>query len=137
MKTKKIKGFTLVELLISMSILSIIGLAFFSIINTAIKTNTKNEFDIKALHLAQSEIENLRAQIKKSSDNELYLEDLNNNKINIADENSYESDKYIVKINIEEKEYLLYEIRVVVQSSKQNFSKKKTELITQVIKSKG
>lgn len=137
MKIKDIRGLTLIELLISISILSIIGLAFFSTINASIKTNKKNETDIKAMNLAQSEIENLRIQIKKSTGTTLDIFDLENNKIIIGNENSYISNDYEVKITIEEKENLLYEIRVSVESINKNFSKKETEIITQVIKGRG
>ncbi len=137
MKIKNTRGLTLVELLISMSILSIIGLAFFSTINTSIKTNKKNETDIKALHLAQSEVENLRVQIKKSTGSTLDIVDLKDNKITINADNYYTSEEYEVKIKITEKEDLLYEIRVTVGAVNSNFSKKKTEIITQVIKGRG
>ncbi len=137
MKIKNTRGLTLVELLISMSILSIIGLAFFSTINTSIKTNKKNETDIKALHLAQSEVENLRVQIKKSTGSKLDIVDLKDNKITINTDNYYTSEEYEVKIKITEKEDLLYEIRVTVGAVNSNFSKKKTEIITQVIKGRG
>lgn len=137
MKIKNTRGLTLVELLISMSILSIIGLAFFSTINTSIKTNKKNETDIKALHLAQSEVENLRVQIKKLTCSTLDIVDLKDNKITINIDNYYASEEYEVKIKITEKEDLLYEIRVTVGAVNSNFSKKKTEIITQVIKGRG
>ena len=137
MKINKSKGFTLIEVLVSISILSIIGLAFFSTVNTSIKTNKKNEMDIKALHLAESEIENLRVQIKKSKESTLNIVDSNKNKIIIGIENIYTSGEYIVKIKVEKKESLLYEIRVNVESIKQDFSKKKTEIITLVTKGRG
>lgn len=137
MKIKELKGFTLIEVLVSLSILSIIGLVFFSTVNTSIKINKKNETDIKALHLAESEIENLRVQIKKSKDSMLNIVDSNKNKIIIGIENIYTSGEYIVKIKVEKKESLLYEIRVNVESIKQDFSKKKTEIITLVTKGRG
>ena len=58
------KGFTLLELLISLSIITIILLAFSTITISSIKGNTKNDKDISALNLAQSEIEVVRKQIK-------------------------------------------------------------------------
>lgn len=137
MKINKSKGFTLIEVLVSIGILSIIGLAFFSTINTSIKTNKKNEMDIKALHLAESEVENLRVQIKKSKESTLNIVDSNKNKIIIGIENIYTSDEYIVKTKVEKKESLLYEIRVNVEPVKQDFSKKKTEIITLVTKGRG
>lgn len=137
MKIKELKGFTLIEVLVSLSILSIIGLVFFSTVNTSIKINKKNETDIKALHLAESEIENLRVQIKKSKDSMLNIVDSNKNKIIIGIENIYTSGEYIVKIKVEKKESLLYEIRVNVECVKKDFSNKKTEIITLVTKGRG
>ena len=65
-KIKNEKGFTLIELIIALSIISIVSMAFFRTINSSIKYNTKNEKDIKALNVAQTEIENIRNEIKKS-----------------------------------------------------------------------
>ena len=39
----KKKGFTLIEVIIAISIISIISLALFRVINSAIKNNSKNE----------------------------------------------------------------------------------------------
>lgn len=64
---KNNKGFTLIEILVAMSIISIITFTFFTIMNSSIKQNSKNEKDIKALNIAQSEIENLRKEIKSSA----------------------------------------------------------------------
>lgn len=75
------KGFTLLELLISLSIVSIICVTFYAFLNNSIKTNGKNERDIKALNIAQSEIENLRQQIKSKtsgSNLEIKLNDTEN-----------------------------------------------------------
>lgn len=63
-KLKNKKGFTLIELLVALAIVGIILLAFFTSINSTIKMDAKNDRDIKALNIAQSEIENLRNQIK-------------------------------------------------------------------------
>ncbi|MGL5348869.1 MAG: type IV pilus modification PilV family protein [Peptostreptococcaceae bacterium] len=59
------KGFTLIELLVAISIVSIIALAFFRIANSSILSNSKNEKDIKAMQIAQTQIENIRSQLKK------------------------------------------------------------------------
>lgn len=58
------KGFSLIEVLVAMAIMGIILFAFFNIINTNNKVNTKNETDISSLNYVQSEIENLREKIK-------------------------------------------------------------------------
>ncbi|WP_042278061.1 PulJ/GspJ family protein [[Clostridium] dakarense] len=64
MKNNTNEGFTLLELLVSLAIITLIMFAFFRILNTTIRVNTKNDRDIKALNVAQTEIENLRKQIK-------------------------------------------------------------------------
>ena len=61
---KKNKGFTLIELLVALAIVGIILLAFFRSVDSTNRMNAKNDRDIKALNIAQSEIENLRNQIK-------------------------------------------------------------------------
>ena len=77
-KFEKSKGFTLIELLVSLAIVGTILLAFFKIIDSTNRMNVKNDRDIKALNIAQSEIENLRSQIKEKADNnerELFVYD--------------------------------------------------------------
>lgn len=58
------KGFSLMEVLVALAIMGIILFAFFNIINTNNKANTKNDTDISSLNYVQSEIENLRGKIK-------------------------------------------------------------------------
>lgn len=148
------KGFTLLELLISLSIITIILLAFSTIIISSIKGNTKNDKDINALNLAQSEIEIVRKQIKdgktsfKNSKNETLefnsISDSIENTENIyykdVDGKNFEVKFYISKND----EYLggsLYKLWVRVKSKQKDeednweddyFSKKYTELITEV-----
>ena len=148
------KGFTLLELLISLSIITIILLAFSTIIISSIKGNTKNDKDISALNLAQSEIEILRKQIKdgktsfKNSENETLefnsiidsIENTENIYYKDVDGKNFEVKFYISKND----EYLggsLYKLWVRVKSKQKDdednweddyFSKKCTELITEV-----
>ena len=148
------KGFTLLELLISLSIITIILLAFSTIIISSIKGNTKNDKDINALNLAQSEIEIVRKQIKdgktsfKNSENETLefnsISDSIENTENIyykdVDGKNFEVKFYISKND----EYLggsLYKLWVRIKSKQKDeednweddyFSKKYTELITEV-----
>ena len=133
MKKNNSRGFTLVEVLVSLSILSILILVFFGVINTSIKNNKKNEVDINALSLAQSEVENIRIQIKNN--NISNLKDLENNEIIIdADiENSYTFKNYEVKISVEQKSDLLYEVNVTVKYKDPKDSRKKVQIITQVV----
>lgn len=58
------KGFTLIEMLISMAILSIVMFSFFSILNNSIVMNKKTEVDIKGMNIAQSSMEEIRSDIK-------------------------------------------------------------------------
>lgn len=69
------KGFTLLELIVSLAITSMVMLGFFTIINSSIRSNSKNESDIKSLHMAQSEIESLRKQIKLGNDDAIKIID--------------------------------------------------------------
>lgn len=131
MKKNNSRGFTLVEVLISLSILSILMLVFFNVINTSIKTNKKNEIDINALNLAQSEVENIRMQIKNN--NTSNIKNLENNEIIIGTSNGYTSNDYVVEILVQQKSDLLYEINVTVKPKNSNFSKKDTQIITQVV----
>lgn len=131
MKKDKSKGFTLVEVLISLSILSILMLVFFSVINTSIKTNKKNEIDINAINIAQSEVENIRVQIKNN--NTSNIKNLENNIIIKNEKNTYISDDYNLEILVQQKSELLYEINVKVKPKNSNFSKKEAQIITQVV----
>lgn len=73
MKKKDRQGFTLLELIISLAIIGLILLGFFRVIYSTTKINEKNDRDIKGMNLAQSEVENLRSQIK-SKGNSGYIE---------------------------------------------------------------
>lgn len=128
------KGFTLLELLVSISIMSIILLAFLTITISSIKGNTKNDKDISALNLAQSEIEILRKQIKDGKtdfNDEPYIKEI-------------DGKKFEVKLSVSESkedtssQYTLYEVYVSVEAKQENkendyFSKKHTELVTEVL----
>ena len=102
------------------------------------------------MHLAQSEVENLRDQIKNYTDNnsdnnEMNIYDLKNNSVPILTENdkkneddiNYTLDDYGVKITVIKKDDLLYEIMVMVFESNKNFSNKYTKIITRVVKGRG
>ena len=129
------KGFTLLELLVSISIMSIILLAFLTITISSIKGNTKNDKDISALNLAQSEIEILRKQIKDGKtdfNDEPYIKEI-------------DGKKFEVKLSVSESkedtssQYTLYEVYVSVEAKQENeendyFSKKHTELVTEVLR---
>lgn len=157
-RKKTNKGFTLLELLISISIISIIVLAFSTMIMSSIKGNTKNDKDISALNLAQSEIEVVRKQIKdgktslKNSENETLEIKLINDSIEDTNSDPIEDTKNIyykdvdgksfeVKFYISKDEDSLYKLWVRVKSKQKNdeenwaddyFSKKYTELVTEV-----
>ncbi|MGL4911775.1 MAG: PulJ/GspJ family protein, partial [Romboutsia sp.] len=58
-RLNKNNGFTLLELLVSLAIVGLILLGFFRVMDSTQRINTKNDRDIKALNILQSEIENL------------------------------------------------------------------------------
>lgn len=62
----------MIELLVAMSIISLIALVFFSTVNNSIKSNAKNEKDIKSLQLVQSEMERLINDIKQDKKLEVH-----------------------------------------------------------------
>lgn len=137
---KNQKGFTLIEILIAMSVITLIAMAFFTFLNSSIKFNAKNENDIKALNIAQSEVENIREQIKIGKKSNFRT--LNNEEINLnRDTPEYEvfstrgKEKYIMKIDLsteDKKQNSLYTIEINIKAKNQNFSKRSTNLITQV-----
>ena len=58
------RGFTLIEVQISLSIVNIILLSLFSFYNSYIKFNKKNETDINSLNVSQTAIESMRIYSK-------------------------------------------------------------------------
>ncbi|WP_282192794.1 type IV pilus modification PilV family protein [Romboutsia ilealis] len=149
-KLEKSKGFTLIELLVALAIVGTILLAFFKIIDSTNRMNVKNDRDIKALNIAQSEIENLRSQIKeKSGNNERKLFvydnslDSNDKKIEISFDKKneyfriYEDADIKYKICLDIKREIvaedtfndyIYTINIKVQLEDKYFSKKITEI---------
>ena len=149
-KLKKSKGFTLIELLVALAIVGTILLAFFKIIDSTNRMNVKNDRDIKALNIAQSEIENLRSQIKEKADNnerELFVYDnsldSNDKKIEISFDKKneyfriYEDADIKYKICLDIKREMvkedtfndyIYTINITVQLEDKYFSKKITEI---------
>lgn len=61
---KSEKGFTLIEVLVAMSILMVIATIFFKTINTSIISNHNNNKRIDAMNIAQIEIESIEQKIK-------------------------------------------------------------------------
>lgn len=64
MNLKKEEGFTLIEVLVALAIVTIVSMAFFTTVNMTTKYNAKNEKDIQAMDIAQSEVEYLTEEIK-------------------------------------------------------------------------
>lgn len=136
-KNTKYKGFTLIELLIAMSIISLIAMTFFSFFSFGIKFNTKNDKDIKCLNIAQTEIENLREQIKygesktfNSSTEEIIKLNEPTSEYNIKLKEDG-NDEYTLKIDLSS-EGGLYTINVNVRPSDDYFSKRNVNLTTKV-----
>lgn len=121
MKIKKIKntkGVTLIELLISISILTIILIASFNFINTTTKFNVKSEKDIQALTIAQTVGEEIREKIKNNS---LNLDDGQWEAYNY--QNFLESDfnpEYIAEYSVKEifNQYIVEEVEDSNNSNK-------------------
>ena len=93
-KYKNKRGFTLIEILIAMSLISLIAMAFFTILNSTIKANSINEKNIKCLNIAQSEVENIRQQIKESKP------------IQVEDSNSYKPKPIKIGMKTEIQKYI-------------------------------
>ena len=133
MKRKFSKGFTFVEILVCLGKISIIGLIFFTVINISIKSNKKTEVDSVALSIAQSEIENIRVQIKNDENR---IKNLDDNELVIGSVNKYTSNDYNIEILIEDKTDRLYEVKVSLKYKNESFSIRSTEIITQVAKNR-
>jgi len=153
-------GFTLIELLVAMSIISLIAMAFFTIVNTSIKSNTKNEKDIKSLNVVTSEIESIREQLKDTSTEDIILygdlsiekwdsngkvtlvkdskgnnHTVSNNKIKYTKEvDGFDCDLElnISRNNISSSNMYIYNIEISSQLKNKYFSKKKIILDTKI-----
>ncbi|GAA0106423.1 hypothetical protein UT300013_30470 [Paraclostridium sordellii] len=102
MKLKN-KGFTLIEVLIALFIVSLVSMSFFMIVNITNRSNAKNEKDIQAMDIAQNEIEHITKDIKDNK-NTIDL-DLNGDG-NIVSTNSLKTNEKINKNKLKEvKEY--------------------------------
>lgn len=136
MDLKNNKGFTLIEVLVALAIVTIVSTAFFSIVNMTTRTNAKNEKDIQAMDIAQSEVEYLTKEIKsdKSSididfNDNGQIEATNNNNKNesisknivkdIGFDNFDENNKYVVKYEGRENTKYQVFIRINADEKKQ------------------
>lgn len=128
-KFKKNKGFTLIELLVALVIVGIILLSFFKSVDSTIRMDAKNDRDIKALNIAQSEIENLRNQIK----NGIQPEEIKDKTY----EKSIDGKAFDVTLDISKSEVnnanitneiYMYTINIKVKSLDEYFTKKETKI---------
>lgn len=123
------KGFTLIELMIAMSIISLIAMSFFYILGSAIKSNVRNEVDIKALNIAQTTIENIRVQIKSGE----ISEDDTKTDHQYIDSREYTINSEVIKHKIIDSNNSIYSVRVSVTTDTPFNSRNKTiELNTEV-----
>lgn len=137
-KLKKRDGFTLIEVIVAISIISILTMGLYSTLNTVIKVNSKNEQDINALQLAQSQVESIRVQIK-NGETEFKLKDKDNNDlfIEINSTSSYKknisSKIYDVQVDVsKDLNSGLYKVIVKTKSENTNSSKKETKIVTEI-----
>lgn len=128
-KLKKDKGFTLIELLVALSIVGIILLAFFKVTDITTRMNVKNNTDIKALNLAQSEVENLRNQIKNGEQIESrnYIKSIDGKEFKVSLQIISKSKIYAQNDNLDTGLYM-YKINMKVNPCDTYFSEKPTEL---------
>lgn len=128
-KLKKNKGFTLIELLIALAIVGIILLVFFKVTDNTTKMNVKNDIDIKALNLAQSEIENLRNQIKNGEqvESKNYIKSIDGKEFKVELHIISKSEVKTQKKNLNTGLYM-YTININVKPCDTYFSGKLTEL---------
>lgn len=149
------KGFTLLEVIISLSIITFVMFSSYRVYDNSIKVNTKNDRDIKALNLAQSEIEDLRNQIKNLETN-TFLE-IDEEKVEFAeiptaisgqkytksymknyiDDKNNKQREYEVYISINKEEIIdkiyLFDIDISVKLKDDYFSKRQIKLSTSIL----
>ncbi|WP_158540696.1 type IV pilus modification PilV family protein [Romboutsia weinsteinii] len=151
---KRNKGFTLLEVLVSLAIIISIMFAFFKVYNSSIRVNTKNDRDIKALNLAQSELENLRSQIKNLKRSEedkkieinigekqIDIDSLNKTTVtyekNYTDEDDMKERVYKINLTLEKSnvtnQIYMFNIDIDIKLKDEYFSKRKTELSTSIL----
>ena len=145
------RGFTLIEILIAMSLISLMAIAFSTILNSTIKANSVNEKNIKCLNIAQSEVENIRQQIKESKpiqveSSESYEPipiEINKESQVIEKDIANDNNVYYEAIKVEEKEIIqgsskgyLYTINIIVNYDKEALILGKGKEITTQVFSK-
>ncbi|MCR8746027.1 type II secretion system protein [Romboutsia lituseburensis] len=150
MVKKDNKGVTLLELLVSLAIISFLIFAFFRVINSTKRIDIKNDRDIKVINIAQSQIEDLRIQIKslgesdklKIQDKDIYIKDIGKiyfKRVNY--EKNIENQTYKVDVNLKKtnagKDLYLFEIEIGVSLKDNYFSKRHTVIKTKILSNKG
>lgn len=55
------KGFTIIEILVAITVLGLISTGFFTLFNFSLRANSQNEKEIEALNLAKENLEIIRA----------------------------------------------------------------------------
>src|SRR5690606_37898193 len=130
---KKEKGLTLIEVLVSIVLLSLILIMFFSMFIQTAKVNNSSETIIDATYIAQTEMERIYSYSKKTSysKREDALADLNFNKVaNIDDwiifeKNDSNSDfKIVVKLQKQQLEENMNRLILEVYNGDDNIQAK-------------
>ncbi len=115
------KGFTLLEIIISMGLLSITICPLLSMVILAAKINKISDMEYKTMQLAQTHMEEIT--IMKSIDGEKYTY---NNKTKNYERVVYEYDDYETEIKIKKTgEENLYSVEVIVKKDGQKINKLK------------
>ncbi|WP_026894115.1 type IV pilus modification PilV family protein [Clostridiisalibacter paucivorans] len=96
------KGFTLLEILIALGILSIIVLPIYSLYLSSMKINKKSDNIMQAMALAQQKMEYIKSQHEAPKDD---MVEVNGFSIEIKSNQIHEYDFDIIEEMIEEKEY--------------------------------
>lgn len=90
---KKQNGFTLIEILASIIILSIILITFFSFFSQSINFSKANEEEYAAIHLAEQIWVNLNKSVDNSPSNPNFKQNLNLTTYNTAQQNALNVDQ--------------------------------------------
>lgn len=156
-KLKSSRGETLLEVLVALTIITLVGASFFSVLNRTILNNEKNGRDIQIMAIAQTEIESLTKSIKEGDSliTRNLKESIENHEYNLIDRQfditsvgkiTYyveDDDEILYKCNLDikdiqpkrggEKTAYLYEVEIEVSVEDRKFTKRDIKIQTKVL----